>query len=169
MYNNKVAPPDLSEPQQVEAWALTQAGLNLAKAKTDPVNIEVLTDAVRGNIILWTVFQDAVLDDSSPLPFEIRQNLLNLSRFIDKHSMELLADHDLSKLDILININKNIAAGLLESPSQEGDDVAIGNMGDGSRNDNDKINNLPSSVEGERNTPQSSGEHPNTSAHDIEV
>ena len=49
------------------------------------------------------------------MPFEIRNNLLNLSRFIDKHTLQCLSDEDGLGLDILIDINRNIAAGLMEN------------------------------------------------------
>ena len=41
-----------------------------------------------------------------------RLNLLQLSRFVDKRTFELLADPDAAKLQALIDINRNVAAGL---------------------------------------------------------
>ncbi len=50
--------------------------------------------------------------EDSPLPREIRQNIINLGLFIFKHSFALMIDTDPAKLQVLININREIAAGL---------------------------------------------------------
>jgi flagellar protein FlaF len=48
----------------------------------------------------------------NPLPEEIRQNILSLSVFVDRRIFEVMAYPAPEKLDILISINRNIAAGL---------------------------------------------------------
>ena len=50
-----------------------------------------------------------------PLPDEIRQNILSLSVFIDKHTVSALAEPSDRKLRVLVDINRNIAAGLMTS------------------------------------------------------
>jgi len=50
------------------------------------------------------------------LPDEIKANVIKLCNFVDKHTVKILADADPEKLDVLININRNIAAGLLTQP-----------------------------------------------------
>jgi flagellar protein FlaF len=50
------------------------------------------------------------------LPLEIKQNLLALSVFVDRRIFEVMAYPAPEKLDILININRNIAAGLRGDP-----------------------------------------------------
>ena len=111
--------PAAANPRDVESWALLQSARDLHLAKTTPEDRNLFRDSIRVNMLLWTVFQDAVLDDASPLPFEIRQNILNLSRFVDKHSVQCLVSEDVNDLDILISINQNIAAGLAENPNKE--------------------------------------------------
>jgi flagellar protein FlaF len=71
-----------------------------------------LERSLRYNQRLWTFFQVALLDESNPLPREIRENILRLSAFIDRRIFETLAYPTAEKLDILININTNVAAGL---------------------------------------------------------
>ena len=111
--------PAAANPRDVESWALLQSARDLHLAKTTPEDRNLFRDSIRVNMLLWTVFQDAVLDNASPLPFEIRQNILNLSRFVDKHSVQCLVSEDVNDLDILISINQNIAAGLAENPNKE--------------------------------------------------
>ncbi len=50
--------------------------------------------------------------EDNPLPREIKQNIVNLGLFIFKHSFALMIDTDPAKLQVLININREIAAGL---------------------------------------------------------
>jgi len=50
--------------------------------------------------------------EDNPLPEEVKHNLLSLSLFIDRRTFEALAYPAPEKLDILININLNVAAGL---------------------------------------------------------
>jgi flagellar protein FlaF len=63
---------------------------------------------------LWTIFQASLLDPECQVPSEVRSNLLGLSNFIDRHTALLLADGDPAKMDMLININRQISEGLLQ-------------------------------------------------------
>jgi len=101
-----------SAPQQAEAWALTMAARRLAEAKNSGEAATILA-AVRLNWRLWTIFQANLAGPDCGVPAEIRGNLLNLSNFVDKRSVALLVDADPAKLDALININRQIASGLL--------------------------------------------------------
>ena len=63
---------------------------------------------------LWTIIAGAMGDNTSPQPEELKKNILNLSMFVFKRTLEILADPKPESLDILININMNIARGLSE-------------------------------------------------------
>ncbi len=106
-------------PQLTEAWALTTAARKLLEAKESPDDLDGMTNAVRINWRLWTIFQAELTEPTNPLPREIRQNLLSLAAFIDKQSMAVLADPKPELLDVLININRQIAAGLSESAQRQ--------------------------------------------------
>lgn len=105
----------MGNPVQTLAWGLIQAAKRLDDAARYPDDKEGLLAAVRVNWKLWTIIQADILDDASPLPFEVRQSLLNLSNFIDKHTVGIITTPDAAKLDSLVEINKNIAAGLFDS------------------------------------------------------
>ncbi len=110
-------------PQSAEGWALVETARRLEAAKQDPQNLEGILAAVRTNWRIWTIIQSSLVDPDSPLPRQIRENLLNLSRFIDRRSAELIASpKDVHKLDVLINIDRQIGAGLLGNPA-EGDEA----------------------------------------------
>lgn len=109
------APPE-GDPRRTEGWALTEAARRLAEAQRAPENAAAFLDAVRRNWRLWTIFQAGVMAPDSPLPAELRGNVLSLSNFIDRHTVGILADPQPEKLDVLIRINREIAAGLLTAP-----------------------------------------------------
>lgn len=99
---------------KVEAWALSEAARRLHESKEKDNND--IIEQVRLNWRIWTIIQAELVDPDCPIPSEIRQNLLNLSNFIDRRSIDLIAKPDPAKLDILININRQIASGLSGSP-----------------------------------------------------
>lgn len=101
-----------TSPREVESWALLNSANLLLDAKANPDDFEGAMAALRSNLVLWTIFEAAVTEPDNQLPHEIKENIVNLTRFIDKHTFNLFAKFNPEKLDILININRNIAAGL---------------------------------------------------------
>jgi flagellar protein FlaF len=75
---------------------------------------EELDDALTRNRKLWTILVAGVCDETSQMPLEIKQNIVGLGMFIFNHTIALTAmrEVDPAKLDVLININRQIAAGL---------------------------------------------------------
>ncbi|MEJ1936873.1 flagellar biosynthesis regulator FlaF [Nostoc sp. NIES-2111] len=71
-----------------------------------------LEEALAYNRKLWTVLASAVADDSNPLPAPIKKNLGTLAVFIFKQSVALQIDPRAEGLRPLVNINRDIAAGL---------------------------------------------------------
>jgi len=103
--------------RELEASVLSKAADMLAQARdTQDQRDERIEHAVRHNLRIWTLFQAELLNPEHAMPAELRQNLLNLTAFIDKRSLELIAEPQPEKLDILIAINRNIAAGLRGDP-----------------------------------------------------
>lgn len=77
---------------------------------------ETLVKAVRLNWKLWTIFQSNLVDPDAAIPKPIRENMLSLSNFVDRRSVEILARPDPQLVDALININAQIAGGLMTIP-----------------------------------------------------
>ncbi len=71
-----------------------------------------LNDALLYNRKLWSIFLTAVTGPDNPLPAAIRQNLANLGLFVMNHTLSVTADPRPEQLNSLININREIAAGL---------------------------------------------------------
>ena len=101
--------------REAEAAVLMKAAAMMKHVQSQwsaPDRDTALDRALRYNQRLWTFFQVALLDEKNPLPRQIRENILRLSAFIDRRIFDTLAYPTPAKLDILININTNVAAGL---------------------------------------------------------
>jgi len=70
------------------------------------------------NQMIWSIFQGELSQDENPLPMEIKRQLLTLSVYVDKTIFEAMANPTPEKLTTLININQNIAAGLMSPPDR---------------------------------------------------
>lgn len=80
--------------------------------------------ALTYNRKLWTVFYDAALENTEGnRPNDLRSNIINLSNFVFKRTVEVQTERDKPtksrKLEALVNINREIAAGLLIKPQGE--------------------------------------------------
>ncbi len=71
-----------------------------------------LPGALKFNRRLWNVFLTSVTKEEHPLPAPVRQNVANLGLFVMKQTISLEAQPQAGKLDVLININRELAAGL---------------------------------------------------------
>jgi len=106
---------DVRESRDLEASLLVRAALMLKDCQerwSGEGHETRLDDALRFNQRLWTLFQAELASEENLLPSELRNNLLNLSRFVDRRTFETFADPAAEKLGVLININRNIAEGL---------------------------------------------------------
>ena len=116
-------------PRETEGRALLEAARRLTLAQEKPSDQEAFLKSVRLNWRLWTIFQAEMTAPDNEAPLEIRQNMLNLCNFVDKRTVEVLADPDPKMLTVLININRNIAAGLLTDPNAATDPASADNEG----------------------------------------
>ncbi|MBF0225728.1 MAG: flagellar biosynthesis regulator FlaF [Desulfobacterales bacterium] len=101
--------------RELEAAVLTEAALKLKSVQDNwnaPDRKETLDAALKYNQLLWSIFQGELMDKNNPLPKKLREDLLSLSAFVDKRIFEVMSYPSAEKLSILIDINKNIAAGL---------------------------------------------------------
>ncbi len=103
--------PAEGNPTQSEGWALLESARQLNETRHG--DRDGFLAALRRNWRLWTIFQASLLDPDCTVPAEIRGNLLGLANFIDKRTAELLGKQDPSRVDVLININRQIGEGLL--------------------------------------------------------
>lgn len=103
--------------RQTESRALLEAA-RLMDESMNGDDRDAYRAALRLNWRLWTIIQADVSSEESTLPDDIRSNLLSLSVFIDKHTVSALAEPVGRKLRVLIDINRNIARGLMEGAGE---------------------------------------------------
>ena len=72
-----------------------------------------LDDALLYNRKLWSIFLTSVTSDEHPLPAAIRQNVANLGLFVMNQTVSMMGNPRREPLGSLININRELAAGLL--------------------------------------------------------
>ncbi|MEO5806899.1 flagellar biosynthesis regulator FlaF [Devosia sp.] len=93
---------------------LVKAAMGIQRVRDQwPVSFGELRVALTFNRKLWTVFMGSSVRDDNTLPAAVRQNVANLGIFILNETREILLEPTApAKLDVLININRQLAAGL---------------------------------------------------------
>ncbi len=102
-------------PRVLEANLLSRAAGQLQRCRDDWDNTRhELTTVLMFNRKLWTVFLGSVTGEESQLPKALRENIANLGIFVMKQTLNVMSEPEARKLTVLININREIAAGLRE-------------------------------------------------------
>lgn len=67
---------------------------------------------------IWAVFYDTALKDNDNISTKraMNTNIVSLATFIFQRSLDIMTDPAREKLPVLITINREIAAGLMERP-----------------------------------------------------
>lgn len=100
-------------PRLLEANLLSKAAAQLQRVRDDWDNARhELDSALMFNRKLWTVFLGSVTGEESELPKPLRENIANLGLFVMKQTLSIQDKREPGKLTVLININREIAAGL---------------------------------------------------------
>jgi flagellar biosynthesis activator protein FlaF len=122
--------PSGGQPTYSEAWALIAAARQIVESTQVEGAKEgkrAMQEALRTNWKLWTIFQAELSDEAEAnIPNDIRINMLTLAKFVDNHTVQQLQDPSPERLLVLVDINRNIANGLLEgSKAVEEDNNAL--------------------------------------------
>lgn len=103
-------------PRVLEANLLSRSAVQLQRIRDDWQNsAHALPAALQFNRRLWHVFLGSMTADDCRLPQRLRENVANLGIFVMKHTITVQARPEPHKLDVLININRELAAGLRSS------------------------------------------------------
>ncbi len=104
-------------PRELEATVLIRAATRLQAIRDDwETNRADLPGALQFNQKLWTILVTSVTDANNPVPAEIRQNIVDLGMFTFNRTLSLLAEPEAKGIGALVNINREIAAGLRTAP-----------------------------------------------------
>jgi flagellar protein FlaF len=100
-------------PRELEANLLLDAAARLQVIRDgwDDRN-PGLHAALTNNRHLWSILAASATNPENPLPASMRQNVANIGIFVFKQTLATLADPKAEKLDSLIRINRELAAGL---------------------------------------------------------
>jgi flagellar protein FlaF len=102
-----------ASPRENEAKALLMAAnkLQAVMANAD-ATFEQMSAALVFNRKLWTIFLSEAQRDENPQPLDVRQNIANIGVFVLSHTAALQISPQRDHFKPLIEINRNIAAGL---------------------------------------------------------
>ena len=109
------AQKNTSDPRELEAQVLLKSARFLQDIQDnwDNVTSDVLEETLRYNRQIWMLFYDTALENpEGNRPNDLRSNIVNLANFVFKREIEIMSKPEKKKLDVLININREIAAGL---------------------------------------------------------
>ena len=107
-------------PRILEANLLSRAATQLQIVRDDWGNKRSdLYKALLFNRKLWNIFLTSVTGEQSQLPKPLRENIANLGLFVMKQTVLTQDSPEPGKLDVLININRELAAGLRAVPDAE--------------------------------------------------
>jgi flagellar protein FlaF len=109
--------------REAEAAVLTKAARKLKECQDNwdsPDRSERLQEALKFNQKIWSIFQGELLREDHPMPKKLRLDIIRLAAFIDRRIFETMAYPSSEKLNIVIDINNNLAAGLRGSPAADG-------------------------------------------------
>lgn len=96
---------------EINAFINMAAALNKVKEnwETEKQN---LPEVLEKNRLLWTVIASAMQESDCPQPIEVRKNILQLAAFVFNRTLDLLGKPYPEGINVLVNINMNIARGL---------------------------------------------------------
>jgi flagellar protein FlaF len=102
-----------ASPRDIEAKALLMAANKLQAVMTNAdATFEQASEALMFNRKLWTIFLSEAQRDENPQPLDVRQNIANISIFVLSQTAALQISPQRDHFKPLIEINRNIAAGL---------------------------------------------------------
>jgi flagellar protein FlaF len=102
-----------ASPREIEAQALLMAANKLQAIVTNAdATFAQASEALMFNRKLWTIFLSEAQRDENPQPLDVRQNIANIGIFVLSHTAALQISPQREHFKPLIEINRNIAAGL---------------------------------------------------------
>ncbi len=113
------------DQRELEARVLLKAARMITDLQNDweKMTPDLLEATLKYNRQIWMVFYDTAIENPEEnRPNDLRSNIINLANFVFKRELDVLASPEKTKLDVLVNINREIAAGLMSNPEGRADD-----------------------------------------------
>lgn len=103
----------IADPRNLEADLLLKAAARLQAVRDGwEASRPNLSDALLYNRKLWTVLLTSATNHDHPLPEGLKKNVASLGIFVLNKTLSLSVDPKPEQLGTLININRELAAGL---------------------------------------------------------
>ena len=109
------------DQRELEGRVLLKAARMMKDLQDDWDNStpDLIEATLKYNRQIWMMFYDTAMENpEGDRPTDLRSNIVNLANFIFKREIEIMAEPTKEKFDVLININKEISAGLMEQQRQ---------------------------------------------------
>ena len=113
------AQKNTSDPREVEARVLLKAASMMQDLQKNwnADDFQKIDEVLKYNRQIWMIFFDTAIENKDGnRPVELRSNIVNLANFIFKRTIDILSEPAPQKLEALITINRDIAAGLMTAP-----------------------------------------------------
>src|SRR5262245_58829876 len=98
------------DPRDLEYRLLAQVTGALIHAREHADIVRERVDAAKWNRDVWAAFRQDLTHEHNKLPKDLRASLVSISLWIEKEAMRVM--NGSGDLDALIDINRNIMAGL---------------------------------------------------------
>lgn len=111
---------DATDQRSLEARVLLKSALQLEElakviAAGEKIAFRDISDILEHNQKIWQLFVNETMNPDHPLPQAIKNNIASLGVFVFKRTQELMIDAQAARFSILIDINRNIASGLMKA------------------------------------------------------
>lgn len=113
----KSAVKQSTDTRDVEYRLLAQVTGALMEARDDMKNVKKRVEAVSWNRDVWAALRTDLYDDNNQLPKELRAAIISISIWVEKETLAVM--DNLGDINALIDINRNIMAGLKPDLHQE--------------------------------------------------
>lgn len=100
------------DQRELEANLFMRAAAKLQAARERFSEDDLREEALEYNKRIWSVFLPSIVDVSNPLPIELKSNLASLGIFVFRRMDEIYESPAPERMDVLVSINTDIAAGL---------------------------------------------------------
>ncbi len=98
--------------REIEAALLGQCAAELERARHLADDPRALPDALSRNCLVWHELADGAARNTDA-PAELRANTLRIARFVMASTRTIIEKGDQRRIDRLIEVNRQIARGLL--------------------------------------------------------
>ncbi len=114
------------DQRELEARVLLKSAKMLQDLQNDWDNVtsDILEKTLKYNRSIWIMFYDTAIENpENNRPNDLRSNIINLANFIFKRELEVMSNPAKEKLNILVSINREIAAGLMTNVKDNAQNV----------------------------------------------